>query len=97
MKKPVEQKEMQHLGDAKTSKNEAVSLSPGLLSADLTAKYLSIGKTLLHQLDLAGQIPQAIHLRGRKLWRRCELEAWIACGCPSRDRWQYERQDMERI
>lgn len=76
----------------KTDKSDGINLMPGLLSVDLAAQYLSIGKTLLRQLDISGQIPQAIHLHGRKLWRRCELEKWIEQGCPPRDRWQSESQ-----
>lgn len=79
-----------HDTSLKIARAEIITTWPGLLSVDLTAKFLSIGKTLLHQLDVSGRIPQAIHLHGRKLWRRCELERWIAHGCPSRECWEYE-------
>lgn len=39
-------------------------------------------------LHSSGRTPLPTRLGGRTLWRRAELEAWTAAGCPSRERWQ---------
>ena len=60
---------------------------PLLLGAKATATMLGIGKSLLWSLHSAGKVPQPVKLGKRTLWRRAELEAWMAAGCPNRDKW----------
>ena len=37
----------------------------------------------VHRLADAGKMPQPIKLGSLVRWRRAELDAWIAAGCPS--------------
>lgn len=59
-----------------------------LLSAEELAAMLSISKRSLWRLRSAGQLPRAVQLGGSTRWRRIEVEAWIAAGCPSLTDWE---------
>lgn len=64
------------------------AVEPMLLDAKAAAQFLGIGKTLFYRLSSTGELgPQAVHLGRRSLWRRHELEEWIAAGCPRREVW----------
>lgn len=59
-----------------------------LLGREQLAEALSISTATLDRLDAAGKLPKAVPLcRGRKLWRRTEVDSWLAAGCPSREVW----------
>jgi len=62
--------------------------NPLLLGADDAAALLGIGRTLFYSLHSSGKLgPQPLSLGRRTLWRRRELEDWVAAGCPIRERW----------
>lgn len=62
---------------------------PILISSDQAAAMVGIKLRTWYTWDLLGNIPKPIHI-GRKLfWRRDELHAWIAAGCPKREDWIY--------
>jgi excisionase family DNA binding protein len=61
---------------------------PLLVDAQGVAAMLGIGRTHLYALNSSGRLPLPIRLGRRTLWRRDELTAWVAAGCPARDRWQ---------
>ena len=62
-----------------------------MVDAKVAAHLCGIGKTTWYQLHAAGRIPMPIRLGRRTLWRRDELTAWIAAGCPTRHQWQAMR------
>jgi predicted DNA-binding transcriptional regulator AlpA len=65
-------------------------LLPELLTPQETAEFLRMGKSALNDLDNRGFVPEARRLGdgGRLVrWSRTELVAWIAAGCPNRQRW----------
>jgi len=41
----------------------------------------------LWRLDATAKLPRAVRLGTACRWRRGEIEAWIAAGCPARDEW----------
>ena len=68
--------------------------NPLLLSADQAAAFLGIGRSHLYSLHSSGRLPLPVKLGRRTLWRRDELSAWVAAGCPSRDKWINIREMM---
>lgn len=57
-----------------------------LLGEPEILEILGIGRSLWRTLLSAGQTPEPIRLGRRVLWRRTDIEAWIAAGCPSREK-----------
>lgn len=37
--------------------------------------------------DAGGLVPSPVRIGRSVLWRRGELEAWVAAGCPDREAW----------
>jgi hypothetical protein len=61
---------------------------PLLVDCKTTCRLLSIGKTALYAMHNNGKLgPLPVHCCGKILYRRQELEAWVAAGCPPRTRW----------
>jgi len=58
-----------------------------LLRCGEAARLCAVSKVSWHRWDSAGRIPQGLKIGGAKVWRRAELEAWIAAGCPNREKW----------
>jgi excisionase family DNA binding protein len=59
-----------------------------MVSAAEAARLCGIGRTAWYSLLSSGRCPAPVRLGGRVLWRRDELAAWIAAGCPGRDLWE---------
>ncbi len=67
-------------------------VAPLLLSAAQAAAMLGISRTSFYGLLSAGRVPAPVFRAGRIVrWDRGELEAFVAAGCPSRDRWKVIR------
>ncbi len=63
-----------------------------LLSANEAAGMCGIGRAHFYGLHSSGRLgPLPIRLGRRSLWRRDELEQWIASDCPARQAWQARR------
>jgi len=63
-------------------------ITPGLLSVKQTCEYLSISRPTLYKLSASGKLgPLPISLCRKVLYRRAELDEWIAAGCPPRRAW----------
>lgn len=60
----------------------------GLLSKRAAARFLSMSAAKLDRLNAAGFCPRPIKLGGQVLYRRAELLAWVAAGCPAREEWE---------
>jgi excisionase family DNA binding protein len=62
-----------------------------LLTAGQLAELLNIGKSTIWRLHAAGKIPMPVQIGRATRWRTEEVQAWVSAGCPSRDRWNAER------
>jgi prophage regulatory protein len=85
-------KVLPHAKRAQRFKAGIADVEPLCLGADEVAALLGIGKTLLFELDSAGRIPAPLKLGNRCVWAISELRAWVAAGCPDRQRWQTLRR-----
>lgn len=61
-----------------------ILLQPILIGREDAAAALSISVASFDRLVATGQTPAPVSLRGRRLFRRLDLEAWVAAGCPDR-------------
>jgi excisionase family DNA binding protein len=69
-----------------------------LLSAEDAARLLGIGRSHFYALRSSGRLgPLPVKLGRRALWDRKELEAWVAAGCPTRQRWQSTKNSNSQI
>lgn len=60
-----------------------------LLTAPEVARLLRLSDRTIRRLDSAGRLPRGLRIGGSKRWRRDELLAWIAAGCPRRNEWSW--------
>ncbi len=60
---------------------------PLLVDAKEAARMCGISISTWHTLVAAGKTPAPVRLGRSVKWRRDELVAWIAAGCPARDKW----------
>jgi len=54
-----------------------------LVPVEEVARTLSISRRSVWKGVRAGSVPQPVKVLGRTLWRRAELEKWVARGCPA--------------
>ena len=63
-----------------------ITITPELLTAPQAADYLGIGARTLSRWSSEGKAPTPLKLtpgrRGTLRYRRADLAAWIAAGCP---------------
>ncbi len=45
----------------------------------------------LERDQAAGRLPAQVYVGGSRRWRRAEIVAWVAAGCPARERWEQIR------
>ena len=63
-----------------------------LIDARELAGMLGVCRNSVLKMDTTGRLgPRAIRLGRRVLWRRTEVEAWVAAECPPRRVWLEER------
>lgn len=58
-----------------------------LLTRRAASRYLSMSPAKLDRLNAAGLCPRPLKIGGCVMYRRAELTAWIAAGCPDRRTW----------
>ena len=63
-------------------------LPPLVVDAKGLATLLTCGVRTVRTLDAAGKLPTPLRLGGRVVWRRAEIKAWVAAGCPDRAAWE---------
>ena len=63
-----------------------------LIGAADAATMCGVSRSTWWALHSSGRVPLPVRLGRRTLWRRGELEAWIAAGCPARERWEAIRE-----
>jgi predicted DNA-binding transcriptional regulator AlpA len=57
---------------------------PLLLDAEYASALSGISVIQWWRMHAAAQVPECIKIGRRTLWRRSDVEKWIAWGCPSR-------------
>ncbi len=71
------------------SKTEQLESAASLaLAARDVARLLGISERHLWSLNASGNCPRPIRMGRSVRWRRDELKAWVAAGCPSRENWE---------
>jgi len=58
------------------------------LSAEEVAGVLGISRAHVFRLSSSGRLPRSFRLGRAVRWDRATLEAWLAAGAPTRDRWE---------
>jgi len=64
------------------------TMSALLVGAAEAAALCGVSRSTWWALHSSGRVPLPVRLGGRTLWRRAELEEWVAAGCPARVRWE---------
>ncbi len=59
-----------------------------LINVQQLARMLKRSAASLERDQKAGRLPAQIYVGGSKRWRRAEIEAWVAAGCPIRTEWE---------
>jgi excisionase family DNA binding protein len=59
-----------------------------LVSDTEAARLCGLSRRSWHRLRAAGKLPPAEKLGRAVRWRRADVEAWIAAGCPDARTWQ---------
>lgn len=67
---------------------EPAEVWPALLSVEKLANLLGVSKRTVHRYNSGETIPRPVSLGGVPRWRYDEIKAWIAAGCPDRNRWE---------
>ena len=58
---------------------------PELMGVPDAAAFCGLTANTWRKLDRAGRCPPPVFLGRRLMWRRADLAAWVAGGCPPRD------------
>lgn len=67
------------------------SMSKLALTAGEVAELFGISRAHVWKLHSSGRMPTPIRLGRAVRWDRKSLEAWLAAGAPTRDRWETMR------
>jgi len=67
-------------------------MEPVLLDARHVAALLSVSARQVWRLNATAMIPTPVRIGRSVRWRRDEIDAWVAAGCPPRDRWEATRE-----
>ncbi len=69
-----------------------------LLIPDTAAAALcGCSRSHWHVLAAAGKIPPSVKLGRKRLWRREEIQAWVAAGCPDCRTWEAMKAAGRRL
>ena len=58
------------------------------VNARQAAKMLNVSVRQVWRLCNTGKLPKPIRLGHCVRWRKAELEAFVAAGCPTREQWE---------
>lgn len=56
---------------------------PALLDVQAVAQLLDCSARHVYRLADAGRMPRPVKLGALVRWRRADLDAWLAAGCPA--------------
>lgn len=76
-----------------SERNEPFRLA---LSAEEVAEALGISRAHVFRLASSGRLPSSFRLGRAVRWDRATLEAWLAAGAPTRERWEALRSERDR-
>jgi excisionase family DNA binding protein len=76
---------------------DTMTAEPLLIPDTVAARLTGVSRATWHRLRAAGKIPAAVHLGRKVLWRRAEIESWIAAGCPDADTWNAMQAQGRRL
>ena len=65
---------------------------PLLLTAFQAAEMFGAGLRTWRTWQATGRIPQPIRIGRKNFWRSQELRAWVAAGCPDREKWEIVKE-----
>jgi excisionase family DNA binding protein len=65
----------------------AAPVEQALLTSEQAAAFCGMSRSVWYKYLSAGKIPRPVKIGSLARWRKEELAAWIAAGCPSRDKW----------
>lgn len=68
------------------------SMQSGLMTVREVAAMLKVSQRQVWKLTSAGRLPAPIRLGRSVRWRASDIDKFIALGCPSRERFEAERQ-----
>lgn len=67
------------------------TIEPLAVDARGVARLLDVSERHVWAMHSSGRLPMPFALGRCRRWRVAELRAWLAAGCPPRDRWQVMR------
>ena len=53
-----------------------------LVDMHTLCEMLGVSKRTVWRMQSAGELPKPVRLRGAVRWQRCQIEQWVADGCP---------------
>jgi predicted DNA-binding transcriptional regulator AlpA len=62
------------------------------LSANDLSVVLNVSLSHIHALHRTARLPLPVRLGRSTRWRKSEIEAWLAAGCPCRAKWESIRK-----
>ena len=77
--------------DERSARSPSLAPAPLLVDARQAAALCGVSERTWWALSSAGKTPLPVRLGRRTLWRAAGpggLEAWVAAGCPPRERWE---------
>lgn len=73
------------------AKTDPAPAGPLLIDIKELAVLLRRSEASLERDQAAGRLPRPVRLGGSRRWRRTEVEAWVAAGCPPLATWDATR------
>ncbi len=64
------------------------AMTPLAVNASGAAALCGVSRSMWLKLSSQGAVPAPVRLGRRTLWRVADLDAWLAAGCPSAERWR---------
>ena len=64
------------------------------ITASEAAKLLGVSERTIWKLNSTAAMPRPVRLLRCVRWRRDELLAWLAAGCPNRETWERSRKEV---
>ena len=76
-----------------TESTASPTLTPALLlTATEAATLCHVVPRTWRTWHAAGRVPQPIRIGRKTFWRPDDLRAWVAAGCPDREKWAIMRE-----
>jgi len=80
------EREIRPVRESTTTDDIATPIVPELLKSKEAAQLVNVGERTLWRWSRSGTAPAPIKIGGAVRYRRNELRAWIADGCPRVDK-----------